>query len=721
MAQDISGSSEYPFLTSAADDDFDLFSTVSWDIAPGVLPGYTSSDSWREWMPSNQFLLPDNGPIDPFTQIYMLYDDQSFPDAGLDCIDPRLLNLNQDMDQRTGDEYDNTCPASGRASFVRPVSPCMSDAEYLALLLSVPYPKLKTPFQYFKAYPPVKQNSRRKKVRPSGSRLRTRLDADHGAARARGSTPRSVINPRRQDDGRESAENGTGDHELPQQSIDHDGTPCAPEPPRQSVPSTESTPAASEQDEIVFPCPYTYEQLHASDEYARRAFRAPANTRVGSVAYTRAIRKVFPFYGTGITLKDKKGGYYTLDADGLPALHDRLLKADSEAGEPTRRKRKTVHQLQKPTAECDPRRWYDEWKYRPGPWPLDSTFVYLEDAQLAYREYSTEDIKLYLEQCPRRYMLWVQSEPSQSSHRRHNRNGKPMDEDSKCRWAGCPVKGRAVVGLYRVAFDEFPAQTSQGIKDPYKVAMLMHLWCFEQILDPLVYYKRRRLLPDTRTFATPSAEAGHAAWGAPEPDVENVGAAEMKNNFCSKLGDAQKPRAEWGPLKHAFYPWFRATEATETLPRVYEKSLCYSLTSWCVGHLPKCKTDQFDKRMQARGEKKTEEERNKHKEEDEARERSREERRTGLVEGRSADELPPESVAFSGTTFHVHMGSLAGYKRALDGREQERVRSNKRRRGTLVTESNDAQTQEAGIHGNVWPGGELEPSRPSKRRRMQAD
>ncbi|KAG5929856.1 hypothetical protein E4U53_002354 [Claviceps sorghi] len=719
MAPDTSGSVRYP-LPPLSDVE------SNWREVDDFVPGL-----WLQLLSSSNQPVPpepENEPVDPLPRMSIERNNQPFHDTSRDY----RLDLHADIGQRTGDEYDNTSPALMEDPFEEPLSPY---TEWLESLPS-PIPDKRVPFQYFCTYPPARQTSHRKNVQASSSRLQTQPSSDYGATRTGGSIPTSVINAPRQNDGQDRAESGTEDNELPQQDIDQHGTSSAPAPPRRPVSSTGPIPAATEQHEIVFPCPYTDEQLRASDEHAWRTFRAPANMRMSPVACTRAIRKVFPFYGTGIPLKDKEGGYYTLDADGLPVPHDRVLKADSEAGgeadEPTRRKRKTVHQLQKPTAECDPRRWYDEWKFRPGSWPPDNKFIYLEDAQLAYREYSTEDIKLYLAQCPRKYILWVQSEPSQSSHRRHNRNGKPLDEDSKCRWAGCPIKGRAVVGLYRVAFDEFPAQTSQGIKDPYKVAMLMHLWCFEQILDPVVYYSRRLLLPDTRTFATPSPEASHAASEALERDAENVGAAEMKNNFCSKLGDAHKARADWGPLNHAFYPWFRMTEATETLPRAHERSLCYRLTSWCVENLPKCKTDQFDKRMQARGEKKTEEERNKQREEEEAREKIREERNAGLVAGRGADELPSESEAFRGTTFHVHLGSLAGYKRALEDREQERDKSKKRRRGTLVPENNDPQTQEAessaaaGRGGEVglWPDVRAQPgdvARPSKRRRTEAD
>ncbi|KAG5991985.1 hypothetical protein E4U54_003773 [Claviceps lovelessii] len=739
----------------------------------------------KEENPDGQSILPELGPIDPYPTSHNednnqrpLDARQTYPSTGAanmnraptpikeetpasPSISPDLRPMNPDPSSRNEDNNQSprdarqAYPSTGAASMNRATTPINentpamlftlpdpSNVFYVEALEFVPVPSPDNAIprcDNTETRPPPNKRRRRTSPRRTDSRLQSRLGSRFGPARAGRSGPGSASSaPRSLTDGQRpgETETDTADNEPPSHTINQrrdshaSGSPLRPAPGRRPVQLTS---------EITFRSPYTSLQLCASDADARRMFRAPAAfLQVDSVAYLREIRQAFPFYGTGITLKDRESGYYTLDADGLPVLHDRVLKADREAdsqtGESTRRKRKSVHQLQTPRNECYPARWYDTWKYTPKSWPPDSNkFVYLEDAQLAYREYSTEDIKLYLEQCPRDYILWVQSEPPQSTHRQVGRDGKDCPEDTKCRWADCPIKGSHVMGLYRVAFDEFPAQTSQGIKDPYKVAMLLHLWCFERILDPLVYYNRGVLLPDTRTFATPAPESSSTLWEMPESerDPENIGRAEKKNNFCSKLGDAQRPWTSWGPLNNAFYPWFRDTEATETMPRLYEKSLCYSLTSWCVGNLPKCKTDQFDKRTQAKAEKKTAEQRNREREDNEARKRMRETRKNAHTNGSGADaqDLPPESEAYKGTTFHVHLGSLAGYKRASDERTGKQDRFNKKRpRGTLVAGDNGAQPQEAGSSRNVQDGREFgirpdaEPQpddieRPSKRRR----
>ncbi|KAG5982530.1 hypothetical protein E4U55_001780 [Claviceps digitariae] len=705
--------------------------------ADGVLPGEMN------WLPDDSIPCPtfDISDLDAFQPWFLSYGVDGSPshidtsldflETGQNCINPSVLDPCLDSDQNcinpsvldscldfdqvaVGECEDKSPPTEAEIASEQPVR---SEVLYIEWLesLPAPIPDKAVPFYYIDPYRPARKRTRRAGVRGCGCDLQAQRGSGREAARSSGSrSRRPVLAPSTLDHGQYLRETDQGDDEPLQQTINQHGESSASESPRQSSSDTELISVPARHSKIVFRSPYTDEQLCASDSYARSKFRAhAANMKILSTAYISAIRRVFPFYATGITLKDRKGGYYTFDADGLPVLHDRVLKADeeanSEAGKPTRRKRKSVHQFQRPTPRCDPRRWYDTWKYRPAPWHPDNKFVYLEDAQLAYREYSAEDIKLYLKHCPRNYILWVQSEPSQSAHRRLHRDGKPCEEDSKCRWSGCPINGRSFSGLYRVAFDEFPAQTSQGIKDPYKVAMVMHLWCFEQILDPVLYYNKRILLPDTRTFVTPSPENSSAASGALEPDRENEGRAEIKNNFCSKLGDTQRQRTDWGPLKNAFYPWFKETKATKTLPRLYEQSLCYNLTTSYVGSLPKCKLDQFDKRRQVRGEKMPMNERNKEKEEEEARTRMKEERKNSLVDGSGAHAkaLPSEADAFKGTTYHVHLGSLAGLQKALDEREEEKQMVRKRRRRTFFTENNGAQPQEAETSGNVQDGGEF--------------
>lgn len=104
-------------------------------------------------------------------------------------------------------------------------------------------------------------------------------------------------------------------------------------------------------------------------------------------------------------------------------------------------------------------------------------------------------LKFYLDNCPRKLRVYVQNAPSQANHRTDIRH------DRKCRYNRCPTKqGTVLAGWFRVVFDEFPELTSKGKKDPFKVAGAMHLWCFEQCVDPAVYFHKGILKPDVRAL-----------------------------------------------------------------------------------------------------------------------------------------------------------------------------------------------------------------------------
>ncbi|KAH6978048.1 hypothetical protein EDB82DRAFT_503323 [Fusarium venenatum] len=108
--------------------------------------------------------------------------------------------------------------------------------------------------------------------------------------------------------------------------------------------------------------------------------------------------------------------------------------------------------------------------------------------------FTAKELRDYLEQCPRELKIWLQNSPSKCK-------GRHIDADVKCRYSECPAKyGTILHGWHRVAFDEFPERTSTGIKDPYKMAGVMHLWCFEQCIDPLEPIEKQILLPDDREF-----------------------------------------------------------------------------------------------------------------------------------------------------------------------------------------------------------------------------
>ncbi|QPH02355.1 hypothetical protein C2857_006564 [Epichloe festucae Fl1] len=316
---------------------------------------------------------------------------------------------------------------------------------------------------------------------------------------------------------------------------------------QQSSPVSEPSPTSTTKNESGHEYPYTEDQLKASDADAEEHFTPLVNKDQNPSAFLKAMRKKFPFYKTDISIRDRRAGFYTFDEHGHPAFHNRIHKENGD-------ERVKVNHKRKIDDSCCAANWYDDWKYKPKPWGPSCKdgsrlFNYLDDAQLKYCIYTTKQIKYYLEKCPRQYTLHVQREPTQCNHRRAHANGKDAVEDKRCRWANCPIGGRPVTGFYRVAFDEFAAQTALGIKDPYKVAMVMHLWCFEQIVDPVEYYEKGVLLVDSRTFA----------------------GAEVKNNFSFRSG--QKA------ICNAFNTWFEKSPATHRFPRPHEQSLGHKLTS----------------------------------------------------------------------------------------------------------------------------------------------
>lgn len=106
--------------------------------------------------------------------------------------------------------------------------------------------------------------------------------------------------------------------------------------------------------------------------------------------------------------------------------------------------------------------------------------------------FTAKDLREYLDQCPRPLNIWLQNCPSKCK-------GRLVDADMKCRYSECPTKfGTILHGWHRVAFDEFPDMTTGGTKDPYKMAGVMHLWCFEQCFDPLEFFEKDQMFPDAR-------------------------------------------------------------------------------------------------------------------------------------------------------------------------------------------------------------------------------
>ncbi|KAF4580926.1 hypothetical protein GQ602_007063 [Ophiocordyceps camponoti-floridani] len=179
-------------------------------------------------------------------------------------------------------------------------------------------------------------------------------------------------------------------------------------------------------------------------------------------------------------------------------------------------------------------------------------FTYTEEGQLAEdRVYTKEELQLYLD--ARRCVLWIQQAPSQCSARL-------QIDDRRCRWDDCPVASRVIgSGWFRVVFDEYPQLTTKGVKDPFKVAGMMHLWCFEQCFDIVDLFLVNRLRPDTRILPR---------------EISNA----MSINRDS----------DRDIVKMALDPWLkrradhRQKHGPETLPREHDASLSYRLSKYHV-------------------------------------------------------------------------------------------------------------------------------------------
>ena len=128
-------------------------------------------------------------------------------------------------------------------------------------------------------------------------------------------------------------------------------------------------------------------------------------------------------------------------------------------------------------------------------WGPKGVFAYESTGDLtAGQNYTDDQLRYYINNCPRDLRLWVQHSPAQVKLR-------VTDASTRCRWEDCPVKLRKISsGQLRVAIEEFPVEVDQGIHNPFRITGALHLFCFEQIFDPLVYYSRGLLRPDNRNF-----------------------------------------------------------------------------------------------------------------------------------------------------------------------------------------------------------------------------
>lgn len=163
---------------------------------------------------------------------------------------------------------------------------------------------------------------------------------------------------------------------------------------------------------------------------------------------------------------------------------------------------------------------------------------------------TAEDLHEYIKHCPRELKLWLQQCPAQS-------NSRVGMRVKKCRYAHCPIGSKTILaGWLRVAFDEFPHLTTTGRKDPFKVAGVMHLWCFEQCMDPLGLLRNRKMAADDR----------------------NLPREERNPMALNRDTDRNIVRA-------GLDLWIRHAEKEATcFPRAHPDSLSYALVKYHVDH-----------------------------------------------------------------------------------------------------------------------------------------
>lgn len=174
---------------------------------------------------------------------------------------------------------------------------------------------------------------------------------------------------------------------------------------------------------------------------------------------------------------------------------------ENEEPATTRKVGKKKAAKQRKTPRFDPRSLYPKAETR-APWGSKTwgedgqhLFTYTESGQLLLdRKFNNEQLREYVDNCPKGTVFRVQQYPTKSG-------GRMDPEDQECRWEHCPLKSKRITtGWLRVCFDEFPMDTTGGKRDPFVCAGSMHLWCFEQIFDPVEFYLGGRLKAETRVF-----------------------------------------------------------------------------------------------------------------------------------------------------------------------------------------------------------------------------
>ena len=260
-------------------------------------------------------------------------------------------------------------------------------------------------------------------------------------------------------------------------------------------------------------------------------------------------------------------------APGAPKARKRQRKRRQSSSEASTvsPNRKTKRQKRTHT---DPENVYWDEIDVPEPWGPDglpSLFTYNRSGRLMDgRKYNSSQIRTFIDQNPRPLTLWVQNYPAQCKSRLPN-------QVLECMWECCPAPSHKITaGWLQVAFDEFPTKTTDGTRDPFKVAAWMHLWCFEQCCDLVHDYQAGTLRPENRHF-------------------------EME----SKINPMRLERdgADVNLIKDTFHGWFEKNawhpgKPPRTTPRPHKETLSYAMISHHLKHQTKSRAKARNNRNQ---------------------------------------------------------------------------------------------------------------------------
>lgn len=202
-----------------------------------------------------------------------------------------------------------------------------------------------------------------------------------------------------------------------------------------------------------------------------------------------------------------------------------------------------------------------------GPPDEPGFYRYDEHGRLGEGPFTTRQIRFYLNH--KRCKLWVQNAPTQC-----RQDGLLDDLDTRCRWFHCPSSRNLIAtGWLRVAFDEFPEDTTTTARSPFKVAMVMHLFCFEQCFDPVEFQLRKVPGADAKPMLEPELRKFAGNWQA-GTGVE-----------CKYRSLSLERFAHDAVVAKVYEPWMRSkAEERERagpakLPRQHEDSLSYAIVA----------------------------------------------------------------------------------------------------------------------------------------------